>query len=300
MSQAIKYNPGTNFHPQLADELQKIKRALDNLTVLNGNVTIYSGQLAFVPNPTGPGEVLRFVANTPTSKQDYLAWYQSDNATRRAYFGFGNVNDEQMILAGETATSTISLRTNSLARVGITAAGTVQVGAPDTGNEAMQITGAAGGSALRVSPATGLTGVFVPIVAGSNQFGMVIDASAGGVTRAGIQLTAQNGTTNIISTADAAGDLATGSAVSDLVIRSTSQAIWMTAVNGVKIVQTLAVGGNVGFNGVGAQAASTGWGTPTGNATITNFPGATATLVQCSNVIAQLITQLKRYGLFGA
>lgn len=47
-------------------------------------------------------------------------------------------------------------------------------------------------------------------------------------------------------------------------------------------------------------AQSTGWGTPTGNAKVANFPGATATLVQCSNVIAQIITDLKAWGFYGA
>lgn len=42
---------------------------------------------------------------------------------------------------------------------------------------------------------------------------------------------------------------------------------------------------------------STGWGTPTGAAKIANFPGATATLTQCSQTVAQLITELKSTGL---
>jgi hypothetical protein len=292
----IKYVPTPNFHPQLNDELQKIKRALDNMQSLNGPVTLYSGPLIL----QGSGEKIRFVADTPTSKQGYIDWYESDGTTRRAYLGYGNVNDETFIINNDLATGTISLRTNASVRATINAAGTFAIGPPDASNEACQINGTTGASALRITPASGLFGIFIPVPAGSNQFGIHIDASAGGVTRAGVQLTGQNGTTNFIGTADAAGDLAAGSAVSDLVFRSTSQAIWMTAVNGVKIVQTLAVGGNFGINGVGPQAASTGWGTPTGNSTLTNFPGATATLAQCSAAIAQIITQLKRYGLFGA
>lgn len=42
---------------------------------------------------------------------------------------------------------------------------------------------------------------------------------------------------------------------------------------------------------------STGWGTPTGASKIANFPGATATLTQCSQTVAQLITELKSTGL---
>lgn len=49
---------------------------------------------------------------------------------------------------------------------------------------------------------------------------------------------------------------------------------------------------------VGGQ--STGYGTPTGAAKVANFPGATATLVQCSNMIAQIVSELKTRGIFAA
>lgn len=42
---------------------------------------------------------------------------------------------------------------------------------------------------------------------------------------------------------------------------------------------------------------STGWGTPTGASKIANFPGATATLTQCSQTVAQIITELKSTGI---
>jgi hypothetical protein len=299
MSQPIKYTPGNQFHPQLNDELQRIKRALDNLQVLNGNVTIYSGQLAFVPNPLGGGEILRFVANTPTSKQDYLAWYESDNATRRAYLGFGNVNDEVLIIAGETATSSMSLQTNSRQRIGITAAGTVQVGQPDSGNEAMQVSGNTGGSALRVTPALNLTGLFIPVPSTQAQPAISIDASVGGATRAALQMIASGGNIQYLGTAASTNDLINGSVIGDFCLRATTQKLLLTGVS-IQLVGPVNITGNVGFNNVTPQAASTGWGTPTGNSTLTNFPGATATLAQCSAAIAQLITQLKRYGLFGA
>lgn len=45
---------------------------------------------------------------------------------------------------------------------------------------------------------------------------------------------------------------------------------------------------------------STGYGTPTGAAKIANFPGATATLTQCSNMIAQIVSELKERGIFSA
>lgn len=58
--------------------------------------------------------------------------------------------------------------------------------------------------------------------------------------------------------------------------------------------------GRLGINNTTPPAQVTGWGTPTGASVVANFPGATATLVQCSNVIAKLITDLKAFGLYGA
>ena len=57
----------------------------------------------------------------------------------------------------------------------------------------------------------------------------------------------------------------------------------------------------IAINGVGAPPAQiTGFGTPTGNAVVANFPGASATLVQCSNTISEILTILKSIGVIGA
>ena len=56
----------------------------------------------------------------------------------------------------------------------------------------------------------------------------------------------------------------------------------------------------VGFFGVAPVARSTGWGTPTGSAMLTNFPGATATLAQTSGTLAALLLHIKSIGLIGA
>lgn len=49
---------------------------------------------------------------------------------------------------------------------------------------------------------------------------------------------------------------------------------------------------------VGAQIS--GYGTPTGQSRLASFPGASATLVQCSAQIAQIITDLKTHGLLAS
>jgi hypothetical protein len=56
----------------------------------------------------------------------------------------------------------------------------------------------------------------------------------------------------------------------------------------------------IGVNGNTPPAQVTGWGTPTGPAVVNNFSGTAATLVQCSNAIAKIITDLKALGFYGA
>ena len=64
--------------------------------------------------------------------------------------------------------------------------------------------------------------------------------------------------------------------------------------------------GNVTINAPSSGNALTlptltsGWGTPTGAAVVANFPGASATLVQCSEAIAEIILALKNLSLFAA
>jgi hypothetical protein len=57
---------------------------------------------------------------------------------------------------------------------------------------------------------------------------------------------------------------------------------------------------NLTVNGASTPSQVTGFGSPTGSAVINNFPGASATLVQCSNTIAEILVVLKSYGFIGA
>lgn len=49
-----------------------------------------------------------------------------------------------------------------------------------------------------------------------------------------------------------------------------------------------------------APAQVTGFGTPTGGSVIANFPGASATLLQTSETVAEILTILKGMGIIGA
>jgi hypothetical protein len=62
----------------------------------------------------------------------------------------------------------------------------------------------------------------------------------------------------------------------------------------------LTVGGALGVNGAAPPAQVTGFGTPTGTGVIANFSGSAATLAQCSETIAEILTILKANGVIGA
>jgi hypothetical protein len=89
-----------------------------------------------------------------------------------------------------------------------------------------------------------------------------------------------------------------GSAVAGAVtnIRSGNNvvAITMPAAGGTT------VNGAMAMNGQTPYAGSAGWGTPTGTGVIASFPGASATLVQCSQAIATIIAILKNFGVMQA
>lgn len=63
---------------------------------------------------------------------------------------------------------------------------------------------------------------------------------------------------------------------------------------------SISLKGALGVNGNSAPAQTTGWGTPTGNSVVTNFNGSLATLLQTSEVVAQIITDLKAIGFYGS
>ena len=63
---------------------------------------------------------------------------------------------------------------------------------------------------------------------------------------------------------------------------------------------TVTLASGLGINNNAPPAQVTGWGTPTGPAVVNNFSGGAATLVNCSNAIAEIIVALKAFGLFGA
>lgn len=100
------------------------------------------------------------------------------------------------------------------------------------------------------------------------------------------------GTTDTTSTTSGAFQCAGGGAFAK------SLTVGGTAANFVNVANATGAYKINGTQVVGPQI--TGYGTPTGASKLINFPGATATLAQCSAMIAQLITDFKTHGSLGA
>lgn len=60
------------------------------------------------------------------------------------------------------------------------------------------------------------------------------------------------------------------------------------------------VSGKLGWNGATPPAQVTGFGTPTGGAVISSFPGGSASLPQTSSIVAEILTIMKAHGMIGA
>jgi hypothetical protein len=88
----------------------------------------------------------------------------------------------------------------------------------------------------------------------------------------------------------------TGAADFSFVVTNAANTINLLAMTGNGAAQ---FSSNVGVNGAVPPAQVTGFGTPTGAAVIANYPGASATLVQTSNTVAEILLILKGFGLIG-
>lgn len=112
---------------------------------------------------------------------------------------------------------------------------------------------------------------------------------------------------NFITVTDGAGLVTvvqSSTGVGGVIGTSSNNPLTINTNNAIRAVVG-AAGGITVVNGLSCYNVTpptqvTGFGTPTGTGVINNFPGATATLAQCSQAIAQLITDVKRFGLYAA
>lgn len=95
-----------------------------------------------------------------------------------------------------------------------------------------------------------------------------------------------------------------GAAAGTAVINAQKGTLTLSVADAAAVVLTTTgtkVAGNFSCNGNALAAQSTGWGTPTGGTVVASFAaGATPSLLQMSEAVAQIITVLKQVGIFGA
>lgn len=134
------------------------------------------------------------------------------------------------------------------------------------------------------------TGVLTETDAGAENT-LTIGVAANGIGNAQLR---KGAATSVVGNATAAA-----ANLADIVAAADQQIL---AREGGALVFTGApsLSGGIGLNTQAAPAQVTGFGTPTGNTVIANFPGASATLAQTSAAVAEILTVLKAMGVIGA
>ncbi len=193
---------------------------------------------------------------------------------------------------------------NATAGTGITISGnlstpaTVSVGGGSiTPTELAPITG----PAVLGNPNTG-TGNVATITAGSD--GLVFQRSAGALTFGLVALSSVQTIAGQTVVGNSTGTTATPTALTTTQLTTLINQFTATLSGAVPA----SGGGTVNFlraDGTFTTPSkvtlqTSGWGTPTGAAVVSNFNGGSGTLAQATAAIAQIINDLKTLGLYGA
>ena len=153
------------------------------------------------------------------------------------------------------------------------------------------------GAAVGITINGNATGYALSIVSGGG--GSISITGAAGTS--GLIDLAGNG--NVVGTSSLAVGQSGGGA--SLILARGSQTLVVENGNG-SLTFAAATGSvtfskSVGVNGNSPPAKVTGWGTPTGQTVVNNFAaGAGTSVLQMSEAIAQIITDLKAFGIYGA
>ena len=167
-----------------------------------------------------------------------------------------------VVALGAITPSSLNIVTNSSNRITISSTGAITV--PTSSSLTVQVTG---GNGLVVSAASGQ---------GANIF---VNGNGSTVGTQGLTI-AHNSSGAFIQT-------------------NTTDYLFIET-NGVTRITVSPTGALSFYNGASGWAQLSGWGSPTGAAVVSNFPGATATLLQCSEALAYVIGCLKALGAFAS
>ena len=234
-------------------------------------------------------------------------WVTSPSTTTSAILGTNKVTGNLSAGGGAMASGTFELDTyGTLTSVSgnIVQALTGQIAIRSTGQILPLVTGVEGGGGIDRASATTNINTWVSVqgdaVVNDSTSGATITNAYGGRF---IQSTA-SGITNNSFACSMEGDcmfrvgdslrVENGSGLATIALTFTSNT-QLDIPTGVK----LKLASSFGINGASPPSQVTGFGTPTGTGVIANFPGATATLAQTSETVAEILTILKAYGLIG-
>jgi hypothetical protein len=148
--------------------------------------------------------------------------------------------------------------------------------------------GTAGAVGLTVNSNAGVAAVF-NAPSGSMVIDMTLNTTLWGIE--GI-----SGATNGIINGDIVGDLCFRSQGGNILFSTNSGS---SAALKIASTGAVTIPGKVGFNGAAAATQPTGYGTPTGGSHQASFAASTITLPNLAAAVAQLIIDLKSYGLIG-
>ena len=157
--------------------------------------------------------------------------------------------------------TTVYLGTNGSPRLTISGAGAISI--PNSSTFTVNTTGGSG----------------LSILAASTQVANLFIAGNGDTSAQGLQ----------ISHSTSGAQIFTQSSDPIIIGTNNTQRIYITSTGILSL-----------YNGAAGWTQLAGWGAPTGAVVVSNFPGATATLLQCSQALAYVIGCLKALGALAA
>jgi hypothetical protein len=172
------------------------------------------------------------------------------------------------VLFGSTTNVAAQIVTNSVARITVANTGGVSIAASSAGNS-LNVT-VSGGNGVGISAAAA-AGAYL-FVAGNG---------------------ATQGTQGLTIYHDSTGAYLQTNTTDGLFVKTNG-----TTAFTVSTGQVVKFTNSVGINGANGTTGLSGWGAASGGAVVNNYPGATATLLQTTNAMAQVINQLIAFGIF--
>ena len=248
--------------------------------------------LLLTGNSTGGGVVAQISNVAATSA--YVEFGGNGNAVGGANTAYVGQDSSGLLALNNRNAAGAYIATSGTQRLVVSAAGAVTINAPTSGT-ALTV----GGNVVCTSSANVNNAIYSTTNTGASSFSLFTESGASGVSLTFYNTAYASGSTFNVGPAGAtinnsSGTLSIGTSA------SASFNIFTNNVSRISVTSSglVSISGSVGINGASGASALSGWGTPSGAVVVSNYNGATATLVQTSNAVAAIINQLINFGLF--